>query len=75
MSNVPALNGRDAIRILETFGFECARSNGSHVVMKKSGYPSLVTVPVHGARSLKRGTLLGIIRASGISQDEFFDRA
>jgi predicted RNA binding protein YcfA (HicA-like mRNA interferase family) len=33
----------------------------------------LVTVPDHGSRELKRGTLRAIIRQAGLSVDEFLE--
>ena len=47
---------------------------GSHHVMAHPSDPKrTVSVPVHGNRDLKRGTLRAIIRQSGFSVAEFDD--
>jgi predicted RNA binding protein YcfA (HicA-like mRNA interferase family) len=46
------------------------RQRGSHVIMQKSGNPT-VTVPVPMHKELKIGTLLSIIRQSGIPKANF----
>jgi predicted RNA binding protein YcfA (HicA-like mRNA interferase family) len=71
MSKLPAAPGRDVIRALERVGFEVARISGSHHVLKKPGHKFVVTVPVHGNKSLKPGTLRRVIRDAGLSDDEF----
>ncbi|MEK7710549.1 MAG: type II toxin-antitoxin system HicA family toxin [Planctomycetota bacterium] len=71
MSKLPAASGRDVIRALQLVGFEVARTVGSHHVLKKSGHAYVVTVPVHGNKSLKPGTLRRLIRDAGLSVDEF----
>jgi predicted RNA binding protein YcfA (HicA-like mRNA interferase family) len=71
MSDFPAVSGKDAVRALKKLGFHEARTTGSHVVLKKDGNELLVTVPVHGNKSLKTGTLRGIIKGAGVTQEEF----
>ena len=51
-------------------GFERVRQRGSHVVMQKAGNPT-VTVPVPTHKVIKTGTLMSIIRQSGIDRKEF----
>ena len=71
---LPALKGREIIRALESAGFSIVRSKGSHRMLQSSGNPvRLVTVPDHGAKELKRGTLRAIIRQAGLSVDEFLE--
>lgn len=70
-SELPACNGKEVIAALERAGFVVARIEGSHHVMKKAGHRFLLTVPVHGAKALPRGTLVAIIRGSGLTKAEF----
>lgn len=67
---LPAVRPRDVIRALERAGFLLDHVTGSHHIMKHPDRPLRVTVPVHN-RDLKRGTLSAIIKASGLSLDEF----
>lgn len=60
------------MRALERRGFSVHRVNGSHHMMHHAGPPVRnVTVPVHGAKSLKRATLLAILKQAGLSAEEF----
>lgn len=61
----------DAIRAFAAHGFELDRVTGSHHILKKDGHAYLLSVPVHGNQSLKSGTLRGLIRASGLTVDQF----
>ena len=48
------------------------RTVGSHHILVHSSDPRrVVTVPFHGARSLKLGTLRNIIRQAGLTVEEF----
>lgn len=68
---LPALSGPEVIEALEQAGFYVDRISSSHHVMKKDGHPFVVTVPVHGRKAIKRGTLGRIIRDAGLTRGEF----
>ncbi len=71
MPDLPAVNGMQTIKAFEKFGFVVDRVKGSHHIMKKPDHTYVLTIPVHGARSLKPGTLRSLIRDAGISVEEF----
>ena len=74
MPRLPILTGREVIKSLEKIGFEKRNQTGSHVHLigiNKEGKKHVVTVPDHGNKELPPGTLLSIIRQSGLSRDEF----
>ena len=71
MSNFPAVNGREAVRALQNLGFRLDRVEGSHHMMVKEGHPRAVPVPVHGSKTLPKGTLAGIIRMAGVTKEQF----
>jgi predicted RNA binding protein YcfA (HicA-like mRNA interferase family) len=73
MSNVPSLSGSETIAVLCKDGFAVVRISGSHHILKKEGLPNTVSVPVHGSRALKRGTLRGIVRQAGLSMMRFVE--
>lgn len=57
-------------KVLLGNGFVLIRSKGSHVIYKKG--VSMVIVPYHGMnREIPIGTLLAIIKQSGLSKDLF----
>jgi len=60
------------LRFLEQEGFQLARIKGSHHFLARG--PQRTSVPVHGNRALKRGTLRGILRAIEMTPEEFVDR-
>lgn len=71
MGKLKTLSGIEVCRILEAHGFEKVRQRGSHVVMQKRTSESTVTVPVPDHKEIRRGTLMSIIRQSGVQRSEF----
>jgi predicted RNA binding protein YcfA (HicA-like mRNA interferase family) len=71
MANLPQLSGKQVIRALNNAGFTVVRTSGSHHVMRKEGNRNHVTVPVHGNKPIKVGTLRAIIKSAGMTVDEF----
>jgi len=65
------LSGAEACRILAEHGFAEVRRRGSHVVMQKVEGEGTVTVPVPDHKELRIGTLMSIIRQSGLRRSEF----
>jgi predicted RNA binding protein YcfA (HicA-like mRNA interferase family) len=56
----------------ESEGFQKVRQRGSHCVMQKTVEDaSTVTVPIALHKTLRRGTLLRIIRQPGLPRDKF----
>jgi len=71
MGKLLLFSGRDVCQILARHGFMEVRRKGSHVVMQKVISGGTITVPVPDHKELKTGTLLSIIRQSGIPRSEF----
>lgn len=69
MPKLPVLSGREVVLALERLGFVQMRQRGSHVILQRAGIG--VVVPLH--RELKTGTLAGIVRQAGLSQDKFLE--
>lgn len=65
------LSGKEVCQILEKNGFEQIRQKGSHIIMQKKMVGTTITVPVPGHKEIRTGTLLSIIRQSGIPKSEF----
>jgi predicted RNA binding protein YcfA (HicA-like mRNA interferase family) len=47
------------------------RGNGSHIILVKEGARATLSVPDH--KQVARGTLRGLIRAAGLTIDEFLE--
>lgn len=71
MPQLPVISGREARRAFEKDGWTFNRQRGSHMVLIKSGNHVNLSIPDH--RELDRGLLRGLIRASGITVDQFID--
>lgn len=71
MGKLKILSGKEVCEILVKHSFAEVRRRGSHVVMQKTLSASTITVPVPDHKEIKIGTLLSIIRQSGISRAEF----
>lgn len=71
MGRLRVLSGREACHILQEHGFVEIRRRGSHIVMQRRADMGSVTVPVPDHRELAVGTLLAIIRQSGIPRASF----
>ncbi|MDO8631109.1 MAG: type II toxin-antitoxin system HicA family toxin [Phycisphaerales bacterium] len=72
MSELPQVSGVKAVKAFGKFGFQEARQRGSHVILKKEGYPLLLSEPAHD--ELKKGTLRKLIRDSGLTVEEFCEQ-
>ena len=71
MGKLRVLSGRVACKILEKHGVHEVRRRGSPVVMQRRTDAGTVTVPVPDHPEIAIGTLLSIIRQSGIARTEF----
>lgn len=72
--HLPAVNAQQVIAALKRAGFAVERIRGSHYILALPGDPRrAVTVPFHGAKDLKPGTLRSIIRRAGLTVEQFRD--
>jgi predicted RNA binding protein YcfA (HicA-like mRNA interferase family) len=71
VSQLPAVSGKQLIKMLEGQGWYVKRVRGSHHILRHPTIPDALPVPVHGSRPIKRGTLGNILRTAGISREEF----
>jgi len=71
MPKLGTFSGREVCKILAQGGFKKVRQQGSHIIMQKRAGNSTITVPVPDHNELRTGTLLGIIRQSGLSRSLF----
>ena len=65
------MSGRKAVRAFERLGWQVARQRGSHIILIKEGQTATLSVPDH--KEVAKGTLRSLIRAAGITVDEFTD--
>lgn len=69
MPPLPVLSGREVVRVFERLGWQLVRQVGSHMILTRAGSNASLSVPNH--REVARGTLRGLIRAAGLTVEEF----
>jgi predicted RNA binding protein YcfA (HicA-like mRNA interferase family) len=69
MPQLPISSGREVVRVLERLGWQVARQRGSHIILVKEGARATLSVPDH--KEVARGTLRSLLRAAGITVEEF----
>ena len=69
MAHLPRLSGRAVVKAFGRDGWELVRQKGSHMILAKTGSWATLSVPDH--REIAPGTLRSLIRASGLTVEEF----
>ena len=69
MAGLPVVSGERAARAFQKAGWGRDRQRGSHVILIKKGQPASLSVPQH--RELAPGTLRALLRAAGMTVEEF----
>ena len=69
MSKLPVISGAEAAKAFERAGWRRDRQRGSHLVILKTGHIASLSIPQH--RELSPGTLRALIRAAGMTVEEF----
>ena len=64
------VSGKRLCKVLEKHGWRLERVHGAHHIYARPDNPAILTVPVHGNRDLKRGTLRQVMRDAGLSEDD-----
>ena len=72
MPVLPILSGRKVVRAFEKLGWRVMRQRGSHIIMVKEGENVTLSIPDH--KEVAKGTLRSLIRAAGLTVEEFTQR-
>jgi len=67
---VKSISGKRLCKVLEKHGWELKRVRGSHHIYAQSGNPAILTVPVHGNRELRLGTLRRLLKEAGLTEED-----
>lgn len=70
MPKLPAMKPKDVLKKFEALGFVIDRQSGSHIILYNQITKKRAVIPLH-LKDLPKGTLLAILRESGISRDDF----
>jgi len=71
MPKLRVLSGRQLMAILAQHGFQEVRQRGSHVIMQLAHDEGTLSIPVPDHREIRIGTLMSIIRQSGLDKNLF----
>ena len=71
MPRLPHISGAQAVKAFSKEGWSVARQRGSHAVMIKAGHNASLSIPQHP--DLAPGTLRALIRAAGLTVEQFID--
>lgn len=69
MGKLGNISGKEAAKAFGKAGWEAMGQVGSHLVLTKPGQRANLSVPQH--KELSVGTLRALIRAAGMTVDEF----
>lgn len=64
-----AVSGKRLCQIVEAKGWRRARIKGSHYIYSKANF-STISIPVHGSKDLRIGTLKGLMKVTGITETD-----
>ena len=70
MSIVPQLIARVVVAVLMKAGFAVTRQKGSHVFLKNVKTGKVTSVAMHSG-TIKKGTLLAIVKQAGLTLQQF----
>jgi predicted RNA binding protein YcfA (HicA-like mRNA interferase family) len=65
-----SISGKKLCQVVERFGWKLARIKGSHQIYTKENVSAIVVIPIHGNRDLPIGTLKGILKDAGLSEND-----
>lgn len=69
MPKLPVISGEMLVAALKKSGFAVVRQKGSHVSLQKGEHKTVV--PLHN--ELAKGTLIAILKQTGLSREELID--
>ena len=67
MPKLPNISGDEAVKALQRLGFAFLRQRGSHAILRRGSQGCVV--PMH--REISQGTLRGVLKQAGVTEDEF----
>jgi len=68
LKHLAGVSGRKAVKAFERAGFVAGKAEGSHVTLKKLGFPVLV-IPLH--REVSPFLLRSQVKRAGLTEGEF----
>jgi predicted RNA binding protein YcfA (HicA-like mRNA interferase family) len=74
VTKLPQVTGERVVRALLRAGFVEVRQSGSHVALRHGQDPQRrATVPVHGSKPVRPGTLRAILDSTGLTVEQLME--
>lgn len=70
MSKIPSHKPREVLKKFEKIGYIIDRQKGSHIILYNKSTKRRIVIPMH-VKDLPYGTLLSIVKQSGLTRNEF----
>jgi predicted RNA binding protein YcfA (HicA-like mRNA interferase family) len=67
---VKSCSGKKLVAILRRKGWIHLRTKGSHQTFQSPDAERSVTIPIHGNKDLRRGTLGQLLKDTGLTEDD-----
>ena len=67
------LKPEKVVKAFERLGWTNRGQRGSHIKLTKSGNPTILSIPIHKGKPVKKGLLLSQIKKAGLTLEEFLD--
>ncbi|MCI0563724.1 MAG: type II toxin-antitoxin system HicA family toxin [Nitrososphaera sp.] len=64
------VSGKQLCKVWKSKGWKLKRIQGSHHIYTHPDNPTILTVPVHSGRDLKKGTLGQLLKEAGITEKD-----
>ena len=74
MAGIHNLKPERVIKAFERAGWENLGREGKHFKLRKTGNPSILSVPIHGGKPIKAGLLRGLLKKAALTEEEFLER-
>jgi len=68
---LPTLHPRRINKALARVGWYKVRQKGGEWIKYEDGHPNPISIPYHGGKDVKRGTLDAILTAADVSREDF----
>ena len=70
---IAPISAKKLIKLFNLVGYIVIGRSGSHVTLKKSGNPLLITIPDHKGQDIRPPLVRALIRNAGITRKRYFD--
>ena len=73
MPEIPRITGMEAVKAFRKAGFELDRIKGSHHILRRPGWHLILSIPVHGGKTVGIGLLKSQVEAAGLTIEQFLE--